>query len=434
MISSTVLAVCLMCCVQVGFGGYSVVLAVYGKAGHIDPVVFSLCRDACAFPILLAAAALLEGVRWPRYRDLPLFLSMGLVGIFGNQVPFILGLYNAGADVASMWQPSTPVLTVVLALATCQERLPLLCGRPGADDQPSLSHSLVVKLSTMWRGGARAAAAGDDDGRTVLSGWLKVGGVALVCAGGIVMVKTAPHKSASKAHAVFLGEIMLLANCSCMAMYVLIQKRWIFQNDGPGSWKDKPINVTAWSYMFGASFMALASGIVATQNPKVFDLFPKSLPPCHPAADDNMTAVTASWCDAHSGNAYNTTVQDLCACDTVDYASFLIPLSYAAFISSSMAYGFITIANKYLPSTVVTAFWPMQVPAAVTLNWFVNAKTVTLGQGLGGCLIILALFMVCSADGIERKKMIPSSNSAALINEKTPLSRAPGDSDDGMYS
>lgn len=144
MISSTVLAVCLMCCVQVGFGGYSVVLAVYGKAGHIDPVVFSLCRDACAFPILLAAAALLEGVRWPRYRDLPLFLSMGLVGIFGNQVLFILGLYNAGADVASMWQPSTPVLTVVLALATCQERLPLLCGRPGADDQPSLSHSLVV--------------------------------------------------------------------------------------------------------------------------------------------------------------------------------------------------------------------------------------------------------------------------------------------------
>ena len=401
-VNTTLLGVFLMCCVQVGFGGYSVVLAVYGK-GHIDPVVFSLFRDASAFPILLTAAALLEGVRLPKLSDLPLFLSMGFVGIFGNQVLFILGLYNAGADIASMWQPSTPVLTVLIALATCQERMPLLCGR-------------------------RRRQLTMGDGRTMLSGWLKVGGLILVCAGGIVMVKTAPGQSASKAHAMFLGEMMLIANCSCVAVYVLIQKRWIFHNDGPGSWKDIPINVTAWSYMFGSFFMALTSGIVATQNPKVFDVFPEALPPCHPIAAgvniSNTTYVTASWCDAHSGSAYNATVQGLCKCDTVDYASFLIPLAYAAFVSSSMAYGFITVANKYLPSSVVTVFWPMQVPAAVTLNWFFNGKTVTLGQGLGGMLVIFALFLVCSADSMERKKILANrSSTAALINEKTPLSK-----------
>ena len=79
--------------------------------------------------------------------------------------------------------------------------------------------------------------------------------------------------------------------------------------------------------------------------------------------------------------------------------------SHSTYWFPSAAYGFITIANKYLPSTVVTAFWPMQVPAAVTLNYLVNSKTITIGQGLGGLLIIIALFAVVYADSRERKKI-----------------------------
>ena len=79
--------------------------------------------------------------------------------------------------------------------------------------------------------------------------------------------------------------------------------------------------------------------------------------------------------------------------------------SHSIYWFPSAAYGFITIANKHLPSTVVTAFWPMQVPAAVTLNYLVNSKTITIGQGLGGLLIIIALFAVVYADSRERKKI-----------------------------
>ena len=304
-----ILAIFLMCCVQFGFGGYSVILEVYGK-GHINPVVFSLFRDSCAFPILLTAAALIEGIRFPKMKDLPLFLSMGFIGIFGNQVLFILGLYAAGADIASIFQPSTPVLTVIVALVVGVERMPLLCGRKKDDRRQQ------------------------DDGRSMVSGWLKIGGIILVFAGGCVMVITAPKKNATKTNAIFLGEVLLLLNCLCMACYVLIQKKYIFNNNASDTWKHTPINVTAWSYMFGAIFMSIASIYCALTQEGVFDLFPQSLPPCH-SRKLNVT-ITNAWCDAHSGTNYNSTVKQLCECDTVDYGSFLIPFSYAAFISSSM--------------------------------------------------------------------------------------------------
>ena len=394
------LGVLLMVCVQIGFGGYSVVLAVYGK-GHINPVVFSLFRDSCAFPILLTAAYLKEGLRIPRRKDLPLFLSMGIIGIFGNQVMFIIGLYSAGADIASIFQPSIPVFTVIVALVARQEMAPLLCGRGRTQRNSHARHNYV------------------EDGRTVLSGWFKVIGILLVCVGGCVMVLSAPEKNtAAAAHSVLLGEFLLLGNCMCMAVYIIIQKKYIFNNDQEDSWKDTPVNVTAWSYMFGAVFMALASAYCGASDPSVFDVFPKSLPPCVPRARANQTSVDVLWCNAHSGDLYNTTVKSLCSCATADYESFLIPLFYAAFVSSSMCYGFVTIANKHLPSTVVAGFWPMQVPAAVTLNYIVNAETITLGQGLGGLLIIVALFAVVLADAMERKQIAALKTS---LNEESRL-------------
>ena len=390
-----IFAVLLMCCVQIGFGGYSVVLAVYGK-GHINPIIFSLFRDTCAFPILLTAAHVFEGVRLPKVKDIPLFLCMGFIGIFGNQVLFILGLYSAGADIASIFQPSIPVLTVVVALLTRQELLPLLCG----SDKVNVN-----------------------DRRTMLSGWLKVGGIMLVFAGGCVMVLTAPKKNDEKANTILLGEILLLGNCTCMAVYILIQKRYVFNNHASDSWKNTPINVTAWSYMFGALFMGVASVYCGVSDPSVFDLFPQSLAPCH-SRQPNTTTTTASWCNEHAGAKFNATVKSMCICDNVDYLSFLIPLCYAAFVSSSMAYGFVSIANKYLPSTVVTSFWPLQVPAAVTLNYLVNAKTITLYQGVGGLLIAVALFMVVKANSLENVESTEGADqnlNEKLLNEESSL-------------
>ena len=36
-------------------------------------------------------------------------------------------------------------------------------------------------------------------------------------------------------------------------------------------------------------------------------------------------------------------------------------LAYAVFITSAFCYFLITWSNKYLPSSIMTAFWPMQV-------------------------------------------------------------------------
>ena len=46
----------------------------------------------------------------------------GLLGMYGNQVLFILGLYNAGADSASLFQPTIPVFTSLFALVFCIEK------------------------------------------------------------------------------------------------------------------------------------------------------------------------------------------------------------------------------------------------------------------------------------------------------------------------
>ena len=46
--------------VQVGFGAYGVVISKFAKNNKADPLVFSLMRDAFAFPVLLLAAFVSE--------------------------------------------------------------------------------------------------------------------------------------------------------------------------------------------------------------------------------------------------------------------------------------------------------------------------------------------------------------------------------------
>ena len=42
--------------VQLGFGAYGVIVSKFAKNNKADPLVFSLIRDAGAFPVLLFAA------------------------------------------------------------------------------------------------------------------------------------------------------------------------------------------------------------------------------------------------------------------------------------------------------------------------------------------------------------------------------------------
>jgi drug/metabolite transporter (DMT)-like permease len=152
-----------------------------------------------------------------------------------------------------------------------------------------------------------------------------------------------------------IGFFLLLGNTICMAVYVLIQKRFIFKSK-TSRWKKYPIMVTAWSYGFGAFAMGLST-IYFYQHPDQFVL---------------------------PGTAW--------------YA-----LVYAVFITSALCYLLITWANLHLPSTIVTAFWPVQVPVAmITAGIFLHEVIAPL-QYIGTALVVCGLFLVIISNHWETK-------------------------------
>ena len=201
------------------------VLKATAEAYHANAVVFSFFRDGCCFPVLLIAAALIEkGCRFPRSgRELAVFCGLGVTGMWGNQLFYILGLYYTSATIASCWQPAIPVFAAFIAIVL------------GVEPFPPLSK---------------------------LRGWFKLFGILFAAGGAIVLTLGKPAGSASEMKKATLGNIFLLLNCSCMGLYVNIQKVFIF-NDKQGSvgerWKPYPVHVTAWSYFFGAIAMIISA-------------------------------------------------------------------------------------------------------------------------------------------------------------------------------
>ena len=75
-------------------------------------------------------------------------------------------------------------------------------------------------------------------------------------------------------------------------------------------------------------------------------------------------------------------------------ARVIYPILYASLLSSAVAYGLISYANSILPSSMVTSFWPLQVPVSVVLNFFVNGSDISQAEMVGGLIIIASLLMV----------------------------------------
>jgi|EP01047_Picozoa_sp_COSAG01_P048299 drug/metabolite transporter (DMT)-like permease len=144
-----------MVVVQIGFGGYGIVLKKFAQAAHENAVVFSFFRDGCCFPVLLAAAVLIEGgPKVPKSRkELLTFLGLGVTGMWGNQLFYILGLYYTNATIASCWQPSIPVFAAVMAIIL------------GVEPFPPLSK---------------------------VRGWLKIVGILLAAGGALVLALSKP--------------------------------------------------------------------------------------------------------------------------------------------------------------------------------------------------------------------------------------------------
>lgn len=106
--------------VQLTFGGFH----VFGKyvLEHVHPLAVAGIRIIGALPLLMLLAWRVEHTM-PRWRDLPWLAALGLLGVFGNQVLFLLGLKLTTATNAAIMMPSIPVFTVAIAAFFGVEKL-----------------------------------------------------------------------------------------------------------------------------------------------------------------------------------------------------------------------------------------------------------------------------------------------------------------------
>ncbi len=198
--------------VQTTFGAFPVV----GKAvlAHVTPLQLAAFRVALAAPLLVLLARRVDRVV-PPARLLPALAGLGFLGVFANQVLYVLGLQRSSASSAAILMLSIPVFVTALGLALAIER-------------PTV--------------------------RTVA-------GVCGAVAGAVVVLE--PSKLVLEGGEA-LGNALLLGNCLAYAGYLVLQR--------PLLERIPPLTLVAWSFLFGGI------GVLAVSARDVLALQPASLP------------------------------------------------------------------------------------------------------------------------------------------------------------
>ena len=178
--------------VQVAFGLFHVVAKA--TLSHLDPLALAAMRVLCATPLLFLLAWKVDGVL-PKRRDLPLLAMLGMLGIFFNQVLFILGLQYTSATNAGILMPSIPVFTVAIGAVFGVQR--------------------VKKL--------------------------QIAGIALAVGGALYMLN--PLNFSLEQGKVF-GNILITINCVSYSGYLVTQR--------PALKRLPPLTITAWAFLFGS--------------------------------------------------------------------------------------------------------------------------------------------------------------------------------------
>ena len=191
--------------VQLSFSGFHVVGKVVLES--MPPLALAATRVLFATPLLLGLAWLKDR-RLPAWRDLPFLALLGLLGVFLNQILFVIGLRYTTATNAAILMPSIPVFAVGLGWLTGVERI----GR-----------------------------------RRLL-------GVLLAALGALTLLD--PRRF-SLAEGTALGTLLILLNCLSYSSFLVLQRPLLARLP----WR----TVIAWSFLFGGTGVAVLGGPALTE-------------------------------------------------------------------------------------------------------------------------------------------------------------------------